>query len=81
MRTFKQATISRAGRISLLSDQRIDKAIRMSEERLTKLEALEAGQGHATGSCTDPQIRKLYTRIERLEQAEKTREQRKRKGS
>jgi hypothetical protein len=81
MRTFKQATSSRAGRISLLSDQRIDKAIRMAEARLTNLEDLESSQGHATGSFTDLQIRKLYTRIERLEQVEKTREQRKRKGS
>jgi hypothetical protein len=53
----------------------------MAEARLIRLEALEASQGHATGSCTDLQIRKLYARIERLEQAENTREQRKRKGS
>ena len=81
MRTFKQATCTRAGRISLLSDLRIDKAIRAAEARLIKLEALEASQGHGPGSDVDLGIRKLYARIAKLEQAEKTREQRKGKGS
>jgi uncharacterized protein (DUF3084 family) len=80
MRTLKQAARIRTGRISLLSDQRIDKAIRMAEGMLIKLEALEASQGHGPGSDIDLGIRKLYARIAQLEQAEKTREQRKGKG-
>jgi hypothetical protein len=80
MQTFKQTTFSRAGRVSLLSDRRIDKAIRMAEGMLIKLEGLEASQGHGPGSDIDLGIRKLYARIAQLEQAEKTRELRKGKG-
>jgi hypothetical protein len=80
MKAFKQANFSRTGRISLMSDQCIDKAIRIAEGKLIKLEALEASQGHGPGSDIDLGIRKLYARIAQLEQAEKTRELRKGKG-